>query len=82
LGYKSVDTHSSELEKIQSPVGFLTLNHSVRTKESGHVTEDNLVRITRKIIANESSLLRKFRMKIFFIASEVSKRSIPFNFHN
>lgn len=30
------------------PSGFVILNYSVRTKESDHVTEDNLVRITRK----------------------------------
>jgi hypothetical protein len=31
------------------PSGFVILNYSVRTKESDHVTEDNLVRITKKI---------------------------------
>ena len=83
MGYKSVDTHKLWVAKDSVPPnGFLILNYSVRTKESDHVTENNLVRITRKNIANESPSSRKFRMKIYLIASEVSKRSIPFNFHN
>jgi hypothetical protein len=65
-------------KRFSPPGGFIILNHSVRTNELCHVKEDNLVRITKKNIENNALRGEKIRMKIFFIASEVGKRSIPF----